>query len=81
MIPDSFDPLMGLDHAKDKGTHDVPASSSPVSRTPVDVQQNDSTANLGTTYTTIESTTVNGPALAGEERQPADVDRFNGGSV
>lgn len=81
-MPDRFDPLMDLGTTKSKGDHSAPAipDATPGSALP---QRFDGAANFGTSGSDIKfgDESVRDGDFGSPQRQPADVDRFNGGAV
>lgn len=81
MSPDRFDPLMDLNTAKSKGDFSAPPLPADTGSSPL-AQPFDGAANFGTTGADIMIGADGRPIAAnGIERQPADVQRFNGGTV
>lgn len=80
MIPDKFDPLMDLSHAKNVGEGGVPSGGGESSRKPADVQSFDGAA---TSAVNIVMPGAEKPLSTdgGYGGPPADVQRFNGSAV
>jgi hypothetical protein len=76
-LPDSFDPLMDIGSAKNVGDNSTPAIPGITGTSPLP-QQFDSTANFGTNGHDVVFGLPHEGAYSGPQRQPADVDRFDG---
>lgn len=81
-IPDTFDPTMQLNTAKDVGNPSPPGTPGDASRLPGDVAAFDPTANTGTIPRDVSFAGTENPLSAGGVlRQPPDVQTFNGSAV
>lgn len=77
-IPDSFDPLMMLSSAKNVGEGGVPASPGETDRTVAEKFDGAATSAVNIEIPGAEKPLSTDGGYGGP---PADVDRFNGGSI